>query len=489
MMPASYEKFLKEGDQLVNQGKTAEALARYSEARNMVPFRAEARKQILRVALKDENFTTAFEEYLSWAEALHTQGKLDEAIKILLECISLPGQYEKRSFLTERRTTNIAQVKEHFSRFAAPFYELLGTLYAEKKDFAKAIEFFEKAIELSSQNAKLYVSLGLAYLAKGLSDKAKGAFQEVIRLQGPESATAYEKLAEIYSEQGNSAQMVVWLKDAAEVYEKYENFEEAAKTLEKVLALEPSSPEALSRLGEVYSKLGNKGEAIRIYKELADICSRSGLFDKVIALYEKLAELEPENEDMVHRIVEIYRQSLQVDSGNLQARLKLIENLLRLGSVDEIVSEYLKLIENYISMGLSEEAIHCCEKVLAFEPANLQAREFLTELYTQAGKPDEAGRELSKLHLSLAQDFLRQNAPEEATREYRQVLAQYPKHPEALWHVGVAAFAKKDLNEAEAMFERLLSLEKTRLDVQEKLVEIYEAQLLREMEEFNIVAG
>lgn len=518
-MLSPYEQYLKQADNLANQGKFDEALEQYVHARNADPSRSEARKQIINMSIKKEDFGKTFQEYISWADFMVEHGKHDETLKILHEALALEGQYEKRGFLRDRRSAASSKLKEHFQKYATQLYERFGQVYYEKKDYNNAVDYFLKVIETTPNNTKAHCLLGICYFAKGLLDKAKGSFQEVVRFQGPEAALAYEKLAEIYSSQGNTTQMVIWLKDAAEAYIKKDQWDSAVKVLERILQIEPGSKEILTHLGEIYAKQGNTKQAVQVYKQLAEVYAQTGIFDKVIVLYEKLVEWEPEEPEIINRVIEIYRTSLQVDPGNLRARIKLIENLLRKGSVDEVIVEYLQLIDDYVKIGLLDEAVNCCEKVLEFEPNQVKAREKLADLYMKVGRKEDAGRqfitlvetmqakgdetksteliqkamgllhEKSEVYLIMGNDLLRRGMIQEAVVEFENILKDQPNHIEALWQLGQLMAKSSQWDNAEKHFVSLIQLEPRKIEAREKLVELYETRILREMEELSTIAG
>lgn len=84
-----------------------------------------------------------------------------------------------------------------------------------------------------------------------MDEKAKGEFQEVIRLAPDNAALAYEKLAEIYFRQGKAIKnIVVLLKNAADMYQKKNQQAEALRVYQDILQYEPDNKDVLNRLGE-----------------------------------------------------------------------------------------------------------------------------------------------------------------------------------------------------------------------------------------------
>jgi tetratricopeptide (TPR) repeat protein len=499
----NYEQMLKQGDSLAAQGKLDEAFTQYIQARDLDPVRPEAHKQIINLALKKEDFSSVFEEHLNWSDFLRLRGKLDEAAKTLLDAISLEGQHGRKSFL-DRRSANSSRLREHFVKYSPKLYEALGEIYYEKKDYDHAIEYLDKAREVSLNNTKVYSLQGLSYLAKGQYDKAKGPFQEVVRFQGPESALAYEKLAEIYANQGNTTQMVIWLKDAANEYLKQNNDQMGIQAMERILEIEPSNKEILNKLAESYFKLGDTSNAVRVYKHLAEVYSQAGLFDKVIILYEKLTEWEPDNTEIITHLISIYKMALNVDPGNLRARLQLIQNLIKIGNTKEAISELFQLAENYVQVGLEEEAVTHYQKILELEPANTKAQERLSDIYEKTGKSPPKKTiptpiEEKKIEESKTAEAARtqdSSKKENIKQEHTPDVQEKTKTAEAktgdsehLWQSAKTLYEKGQTSTAEEYLKKLLEVKPEHIDAKIMLVKVYETELLREVEEFSRISG
>jgi tetratricopeptide (TPR) repeat protein len=508
----NYEQLLKQGDSLANQGKVEEAFAEYTQARELDPARPEAHKQIINLALKKEDFPTVFEEYLNWANFLHSQGNLDEAAKTLLDALSLEGHHGKRSFL-DRRSSHSSRLKEHSAKYTPRLYEAIGEIYFEKKDYDHAIEYLEKASE-SSSNTKTYTLQGLSYLAKGQFDKAKGPFQEVVRFQGPESALAYEKLAEIYASQGNTTQMIIWLKDAVNEYLKQDNHQMGIQAMERILETEPSNKEILNKLAESYFKIGDTASAIQTYKLLAESYSQAGLYDKVILLYEKLAEWEPDNVETINHLINIYQMALNVDPGNLRARLQLIQNLIKIDSKKEAIEQLFQLASSYTEVGLEEEAATHYQKILDMDPSNSKAKELLNNFYAKTGKPLEEPAAPPKIEEKSVKKIRKIESPvpvnvpiqeKKPASETKTEIKEEEKietkakaetktetktlNSEDLWRQAKALFEQGQIGPAAEFLEKLLETDPKRSEAQILMTKVYETELLREMEEFSHITG
>lgn len=522
-----FENALKQGDTLAAQGRQDEAIAAYRQAAQFDPTNAQARRQIINMCNKKEEYQESFQEYLEWADALVEKGKTDDAIKALQEGIALGSSSESKGSILQRRASPSPRLKEAFSKFSPHLYARLGDLLYQKKSLSECIDALNKSLEISP-TARAHCTLGFAYLEKGLDDKAKGEFQEVVKLAPDDAATAYEKLADIHAKQGKAVQsIVIFLKNAADTYLRKGQDDEAVRVYQKILSMERENKEVLTRLGEVYASRGLTQEAVKIYVHLAEIYSQEGLYDRVIFLYEKLLDWDPGNIEVRSKVIEIYRTYLNIDPGNINARHKLIENLIGKGASEEAIPEFLALARTYLQMGMREEAVTYFKKILEMDPGNPPARR---ELATLLGKEFEepsaqaAGQEQAEgpvraeaIEAGVTAEEapppaappvrpeeapVTQAAPEEekpplqpvaleqlieaglscleegemdrATEIFLQVIERDSQNVAAIYSLGEVALRQGAQDKAMALFEKAVSLDSSHLEARKKLLELSE---------------
>src|SRR5687768_16229194 len=74
----------------------------------------------------------------------------------------------------------------------------------------------------------------------------------------------------------------------------------------KVSLADPDDLTVANTLGDLYLRQGRQGEAIKHFTRVADRFTASGYFVKAIAMYKKIAKLEPNNIDLQLRMGELY---------------------------------------------------------------------------------------------------------------------------------------------------------------------------------------
>ncbi|MBI2267658.1 MAG: tetratricopeptide repeat protein [Armatimonadetes bacterium] len=495
---------IKQAETLGSQGKWREAAAYLQKAAHSDPSHGQARKFLVQALTSAQLYREAVEESMALAELARTRGMEEEAVKIYQEVLAMDAPTQRRGIFDKKAGSAAPHIREALLPHLPEVCFRLGVLVASQGQLDEAIAYLRKSLEASPGNAIVHNYLGLYYLEKGLEKEAEGEFQEVVRL-APDEALAYEKLAEISQRRGRASQnTVVWLRSAADNYAKKDALPEAIRVYEKILEVEPQSKDVLGRLGELYGAQGRLDLAIAASKRLADAYMSEGLFDKVIPLYERLVDWEPENVELRNKVIDIYRKSLAVDPSNLNARHKLIANLLGKGSAEEAVSEFLELSKTFLDKGLYDDAIANCRKILELDPKNVRAHEILAEVHLKKGNMDEArgqymllvdqlkkeslmdkAEELYKkmlslfpdsvdLHMQMGADFLKNKDLNEAAREYVAILEKDPAHLDALRQLGAICLEKSELDKAVSIFRKVSEIAPDDTESRRVLIRIYE---------------
>jgi tetratricopeptide (TPR) repeat protein len=136
----SVSDLIKEGVQLNDQGKYAEAIDKYNEALKLDPENAQA------------NYEIAF--------SLLSSGKGNDGIPYMEKAI---------------KTTSSLQLK-------AACYDMLGSIYDQNHQTAKAIEAYKNGIQVNPKYQRLYYNLGLTYFRNKQFTEAEANAIEAIKL-------------------------------------------------------------------------------------------------------------------------------------------------------------------------------------------------------------------------------------------------------------------------------------------------------------------
>jgi len=262
---------------------------------------------------------------------------------------------------------------------------LLGRIYlrslgdltssAQSEMAERAIEQYKEVYRLDPTDSESALWLARLYRLRNEHDKAEDVLRTLLK-QDPENEAAVEQLTQLLLDEGKSADAVL--------------------LLESVTSRTPS-PTLLDLLGDAYTQTHDLAKAEEAYRKAAELDPSElshvrGLgqtllaeekFADALAVYQKLADLMPDDSDVYLRLAQIYRELHQLDRAE--------ENLLKArqyapGSLEVMYNEAML----YEAQGRYEDAI----RVLSDAVTGLKSqstvlpsrRRSLAILYQQLGQ-------------------------------------------------------------------------------------------------------
>lgn len=372
------------GNAFLHRGDTDEAVAQYYQALKLRAEYPPALDGIARVHEARGEFDPAIkffnraidsnrgyaDAYTHLGDLYLSLGQLDEAVRLLKEAVAIRPDFARG-----------------LNRLALA-YSRLGL-------FNEAVSTIHEAIALEPREPEHRVTLARVDLQLGLEDSAEQVLQEALSLD-PDNPRALMVLAEVDRRRGdyelslahldtaleggrfNSA-MRIQLEDAraAIVAERTRFYTMMVRTL-KGRAL----TEDFLALAAIHAERGLWEDAVGYqaaagpegveYERYAYMLFRAGRFREALAAYEELAAGNPNADREVNLgvtlarlgndpgAIEAYRRALELDAGNLPARLYLGNSLIRIGETDEGVRAY----KDYLDGGGVGEAAERARRIL-----------------------------------------------------------------------------------------------------------------------------
>ncbi|MEQ8273786.1 MAG: tetratricopeptide repeat protein [Deltaproteobacteria bacterium] len=216
---------------------------------------------------------------------------------------------------------------------------------------------------------------------------------------------------------------------SAQKYIAKGQWDRAIKELQKLVADDPSDVRTLLKLGDVYSKKGDRENATKVYKQVAESYSEQGFFLKAVAVYKQILKHEPKHLAVTLKLAELYehlglqseamqqyqvaasihddlgetKQSLEVlermvelDTENVASRIKLAESYSREGMTDKAAEQFERAAEILKGQARIDDYIKVAERLVYHAPNRLAIVMDLAKLYLQRG---DTKRGLAKLQL------------------------------------------------------------------------------------------
>jgi len=162
------------------------------------------------------------------------------------------------------------------------FGALLVFISTLTRDAIRAIEGYQKSRkEKKTQSLKETLNKGMDELLRGNLTKAKTHFVEVLK-KDPSQIDLYFRLSDITLKEGNEEEALHWLERGrlidmrnvelllgeAKLYQRMKRFDEATRTLNRVIGFDETNLKALKCLREIYLESRRWEEAIRIQKSI-----------------------------------------------------------------------------------------------------------------------------------------------------------------------------------------------------------------------------
>ncbi|MFZ6013703.1 MAG: tetratricopeptide repeat protein [Bacteroidota bacterium] len=304
----------------------------------------------------------------------------------------------------------------------APAFKELGEIYYLRKEAEKAVKAYESYLAITEKPGDARFQLAFFYFMAKNYEKANAIFKEVLN-KPDASTTALRYYAYSLVEQSKNDPTKV--EEARNIFEQYfkkaktedikaSDYEYYAKLLVKIpnqdslvneaiaksLALDSLQPEMLQIHGDTYMKRKKYAEAVGAYKQLIaqrkqplsqDLFAigrayyQNEQFPEADTAFTKLAEKQP---NMTVGYLWAGRSRQHIDSTGVQGLAKpMYEQVVEKGSQNP--EKYKKdLIEAYDYLGTYHLQITkdvtlakgFFEKVLALDPANARAKEFMQTL-------------------------------------------------------------------------------------------------------------
>ncbi len=176
-----------------------------------------------------------------------------------------------------------------------------------------------------------------------------------------------------------------------------ENFEEAIELYQQVLKKSPNNASVLYELSRVYDvqdedelalqsikkAVAQDGENIWYRMFLADVYQKMEQHEKAAEVYEKLAQSDPDEE--YYHIKNAY---FLVLAGEYDDALKVYNTVeKKFGLNEDLIRRKHTL---YVGLGDSKKAAKELQKLIDFDPENMEYRHLLASFYEQVGEPETA---------------------------------------------------------------------------------------------------
>jgi diguanylate cyclase (GGDEF)-like protein len=217
-------------------------------------------------------------------------------------------------------------------------------------------------------------------------------------------------------------------------------FDSAIAEYRKVSLSDPDDLTVANTLGDLYLRQGRTREATQHFARVAERLAADGHHVRAIAMYKKIAKLEPDNVELQMRLGELYAQQ------------KLL---------GEARQQYVIAAEALQRSGQHREALKVFRKTADLDPTNVKARVTLAQQYAAQNMAAEA----SEAFRAAGQECLRKGLLDEAVKHLQKALDLKPDSRPTLKSLAEAYATTGDVSKALDVIVRSLEADPNDIDL------------------------
>jgi len=308
------------------------------------------------------------DKILKNAEKLVQKGKLEQAIR----------EFEKLLRANPDETNTINR---------------LGDLYGRVGEIDKAVSLYEQvAVRFSEQG----------FLPKGIA-----IYKKINRL-APQRLDIFERLGELYIEQGLMVEAKSQFQMLAEHYAKNDDMESAIRAHQRLSEIDPNDSTTRLKFADMLLESGDAEKAMAAYGALGETLIKQDQIDEAERLFRRLLEHELPDGDIMAPICDRLLEAGRVTSAQelLTAGLEVSPESVPLRTLQ---------VRAFMSLGESDAAVELAGSILEVDPDNPDVRGLVGNVLISDGDEEEAAEMmipaaealLEKADYSRAQKMLR----------------------------------------------------------------------------------
>jgi tetratricopeptide (TPR) repeat protein len=226
----------------------------------------------------------------------------------------------------------------------------------------------------------------------------------------PDDPLKHHRLAEALIETGNRARGMEELNIALAGYEAAEDWRRAEDLADEIVRLDPNSVQHHQKKVEYAFRRGDKAHLVDAYLELSDALFRSGALERARAVYQRVLELEPENDRARSAMLAMEPPPPAAAAPRPAPAAAGADDFVDLGAL--VLEDVVPVAKGDARMRIQDE-----------EPTGDEQRDF-DEMLTQFKKGIEAslGVEDVQAHYDLGVAFKEMGLLDEAIGEFQKAL-------------------------------------------------------------------
>jgi tetratricopeptide (TPR) repeat protein len=454
--------FKNVGDAYASQGFTVKAIAMYKKICKLKPS-LESLLKLAELYTQQGLFNDARAQYLQVAEEFMKAGELDNAVRIFQKILEMDPENSQMRVKLAEVYVRLGKKKDAWQIFSAAAESMRS-----KGSLGGADEILQRMLTLDPGNTYALLMQGKNLLESGDGAGAVVALQKIPDIdsnpdalrdllkaylltgQLSEAGTVANKLLTVHNDLSaistfaDALMQAGQFENALQVYDQHaerllaENSDKVLKNLHTIIGHVRDNPDSLQKLLDLFNKAGETTHISEVIELLAHASVQSGELNQARDLYQKLAQLEPQNPLHMQNYQQVVSQLGGTSGSKLitpEEAVVLIDDLeatapsIHQHYSDEValaVRSALTDAELFISYNMPAKALGPLLGALPMAANDLRLNQRLAALHTRAGRFAEA----AVCCRTLQNIYSEADHPDEASR-YAELAERYEERTSA----------------------------------------------------------
>jgi tetratricopeptide (TPR) repeat protein len=447
--------------------------------------------------------------YLMAGSVMTASGKDSEAVVFLRKAVELDPTKEDAYFQLAISLTRLFEYEEAVSTLKALIkinndsvlgYYYLGKTYGQMKLYREAVGYFSKTLELRPDFDQAAIDMAAAYEALGEYDKAIETYKGLVGEEDSKLAVL-QRLIQLLIQQRRFNDALEYLHLAVDsgyggqetmrkiglIHMELDQYDEAIKIFSAMLEKDPEAHQVRLYLGMALEEKGDLDSATTEFKKIPrDTDAYIDAIGHIAFILKEKGKPVLAVETLKTAIVDNPRQlELYLNLSSLYEALEKPDDALALLLDSEKLFEaeprlQFRIGVLYDALGKRAESIERMKKVIAINPRDAQALNFIGYTYAEMGiNLEEALSDLKKaveirpndgfILDSLGWLYFKLKRLDDAVRYLEEAVALVPEDSTIAEHLGDVYLARHEHKKAHAIYRKALEIDPDHKELADKI--------------------
>jgi tetratricopeptide (TPR) repeat protein len=461
------EQLLQVAGTYFRLGQTNKSLEEYRRLLQWAPKSREVHDQYGLTLLKLERYEAALGEFRKALEL----GDPNEPLAIARMNMTLALMGDQPAAVWDSLAGLLAQLKQQPNEFAvvqaeyrsvlltadvASLHYILAIIQQQGNQHSSALLELEQAQALLDEDVDLLLPPVLIYQAAAESHIALGNAEEALDMlrKGQAVAGRSEPDPTIKHSFARPLAKGDLARRMAEAYAASEDLDGAEDALLEAKKQIPYDRAIYTKLADVYFRQGKLTEAITQLEELATHYEERQQLDRAIEMLEYALKLSPSHSMISGRLARLQLRRGYLDKG-IEGLVRAAELQRKAGQIKDAVASLQEAAQVHWMLSDHEKARQMYDRIVQIAPNDVEARQWLSLMYTLQSRTREAIAEKKQ----IARIFAQQRDYDGAIAELHQIIGLDQKDLDAYYLLGDMLMRREEYGQAVQLYNRMLKME------------------------------